>query len=75
MQALFSLSLFRNFSPKNPLSIYSSPEDFGEGAAEEFRPFSIFWWVLLSISFVRIVLNVRFSIAGKVPAMELYVAF
>ena len=27
------------------------------------------------ISFVRIVLNVRFIVAGKVPTMELYVEF
>ena len=45
MQALFSLSLFIKFSPKNSLSVYSPPKDFGEGAAEGFRPFSISWWV------------------------------
>ena len=30
---------------------------------------------LLLISFVRIVLNAHFSVAGKVPVMELYAAF
>ena len=44
VQALFSLPLFRNFSPKNPLSVYNPPEDFGEGIAEDFVPFSISWW-------------------------------
>ena len=30
---------------------------------------------LLSISFVRIVLNARFSVTGKVPTTESYMAF
>ena len=45
VHALFSLSLFRNFLPKNPLSVCNSPDDFGEGTIEEFGPFSISWWV------------------------------
>ena len=41
MQELFLCRLFRKFLPKNPLRVCNIPEDFGEGAAEEFRPFSI----------------------------------
>ena len=67
------LSLFvRKFSPKNPLSVCYPPEDFGEGAAENFGPLSIFWWgffffFFFSIWFVRIVLNACLSVADKVP--------
>ena len=75
VHGLFSLSLFRNCSPKNPLSVCNPPEDFGKGVAEDFRPFSISLWVLLSILFIRIVLNTRFSVAGKAPTMELYAGF
>ena len=53
------------------------PEDFGEGAAEDFIPFSISLWVLLFFFFslVRVVLNARFSAAVKVPMTELYSVF
>ena len=51
------------------------PEDFGEGATEDFRPFSISWWFFFLFSFVRVILNVRLVATVKVSVTELYVVF
>ena len=86
---LISLSLFRNLSPENSLSICNTPEDFGQGAVEDFRPFSVSWWVfsLLRYQFFLYELfclwrfcsglasNACFSVASKVLATELYSGF
>ena len=48
---LISLSLLRNLSPKNSLSICNTLEDFGQGAVEYFRPFSVSWWVFPLLCF------------------------
>ena len=37
--------VLRNFSPKDYLSACYPPEDFGEGATKDFRPFLITWRV------------------------------
>ena len=66
--------------PKNPLNICYPPEDFGEGAAKGFGPVSDHFqspggFFFLYISFVKIVLNARFSVSGKVLGTELFTEF
>ena len=79
IQMLISLSLLRNLSPKNSLSMCNTPEDFGQGAVEGFQPFSISWWVFPLFRFrfclyglfclwwfcSGLALNACFSIAGR----------
>ena len=51
VQTLFSLSLLKNFLPKNSLRICNTLEDFSQGAIEYFRPFSISLWVFPLLRF------------------------
>ena len=48
---LISLQSLRNLSPKNSLSICDTLEDFGQGAVEDFQPFSISWWIFPLLRF------------------------
>ena len=75
MQALCSLSLFKNFSPKNPLSVCSPLKILVKEPLKSSDHSQSPAGFLLSILFVTIILNARFSIAGKVQATELYIAF
>ena len=43
IQKLISLSLLRSLSPKDPLSICNTLEEFGQVVVEGFRPFSNSW--------------------------------
>ena len=80
MQALFSLSLFGNFLPKTfrPRILQAFATLLKVLVKERLKisdhsqsPGGF----LLSILFIRIVLNARFSVASKVPATKLYAMF
>ena len=80
MHALFSLSLFRTFLPKTfclrilwasatlLMILVKDPPKI----LDHFQSPGGFF---LSILFILIVLNARFSVADRVSTMELYVAF
>ena len=80
MHALFSFSLFGNFLPKtfHP-RILRAFATIRKISVKELLKISYHFQslggFLLSISFIRIVLNGNFSAIGKVPTTELYVAF
>ena len=61
--------------PKNLSSDCNPPEDFGEGAIEDFRPFSISWWVLTFDLVCKDCLNARFLVTDKVLATKPYAVF
>ena len=57
------------------LSVCNPPEDFCEGAVEDFGPFSISQWVFTFDFVCKDCLKERFSVASKVPVTELYTEF
>ena len=57
------------------MSAFYPPEYFGEGSAEDFRPFPIPWLVFFFFSFVRVISDACFSATIKVSGTELYVVF
>ena len=83
---LISLPLLRSLSLKNS-RICNIPKDLGQGAVEDFRPFSMSWWVFPLLCFrfglyglfclwwfcYGLASNTCFLAAGRVPVMELYV--